>query len=193
MEGYEERTHSIQVPKNTGVDGFVKTLRGVLELRNVQTIQVDAKGRVTYTRIVRAGEDSTPLAVDFGELAPWSIVRNGELEEFEAGEGDPATTVVARMFNLLTQEGLVPIAFVTGANSSFWRWHVETAGVRLARQNSAYGIPIYTDREVPDSSLILCAAYVRGATLAGCHRFLAIGMASFGDQAAPPNTEVSIL
>lgn len=194
MEGYEERTDSIRVPKNTGVDGFLKTLRRVLTLPRVQVINIDSSGMVSYTRIVREGEPPEPVDLDFSDLSPWSIVRNGTLEEFTVPHDAPATATIARLFNLLTQESLVPVAWVTGANSDFWAWHEETAGVRLTRQNMAYGVPIYTDREVPDHSLILCAAYTKGTTLVGCHRFLVVSMASFGGQGEPPaETEVSIL
>lgn len=193
MEGYEERTSSISVPKNTGIDGFLKTLRSVLDLTRVQTIKIDSSGKVTYTRIVREGEGSSPLEVDFADLQPWGIIRNGEIEEFIEHGRHPAPVTIARMFDMLTRESLIPIALVTGSNSIFWAWHEETSGVRLVKQNMAYGIPIYPDREVPDHALILCAAYTKGTTLVGCHRFLSVSMASYGDQYTPPETEVSIL
>lgn len=194
MEGYEERSDSIRVPRNTGVDGFLTTLRRILTLPRVQTISIDASGLVSYTRIVREGEGTTPMVVDYGELAPWNIIRNGELEEFDTSPTDAAPTVIARMFNVLTSVGLAPIAFVTGANSSFWDWHRESH-VNLGRHGVAYGLPLYTDRGVPDHVLVFCAAYVKGSTLAACHKFLVINMTTtaIDDRHVPPDTEVSIL
>lgn len=190
MEGYQEKTSSVSVPKNTGVDGFLKTLKGILELPNVQEIKIDSKGSVQYRRYVREGSEDKALAIDYGELTPWNIIRNSELEEVHCSPGTPATNVVSLMFNMVAREGLVPIAFVSGAGSHFWQWHEKTAGVNLARTGSVYGLPFYTDRQIPDHALILCAAYTRGG-LVNCHRFIMAGMETM--EFIPPETSVSIL
>jgi hypothetical protein len=192
MEGYEEKTSSVTVPKNTGVEGFMRTLRGILELRNVQSIAIDARGTVSYTRYVRQGETPVQLAVDYTSVEPWAIIRNGELEEVDT-RGLPAASVVALLFNRVASEGLVPIAFASGAGTFFWSWHEETSGIRLSRRGQVYGLPLYIDRQMPDHSLVLCAAHVRGS-LVDCHRFLTVTMAlPLSVQAIPPPTEVQIL
>jgi hypothetical protein len=190
MDGYEEKTSSISVPKNTGVEGFLKTIRGILTLPRVRGIAIDVSGKVSYTRYVREGEPDTPVPVDYTGLDPWSIIRNGELEEMPYELGTPSTSVIAAMFNRITREGLIPVAFASGADSHFWRWHEKTSGLSLVKKTSAYGLPIYTDRQMPDYSLVLCASYVRG-NLIDCHRFLSVSMGVV--DFAPPETHVSIL
>ena len=191
MEGYEERSHSIAVPKNTGIEGFMRTLRGILMLQRVRGINIDATGTIRYTRYVRENEPDSPIAVDYTGLEPWGVIRNGEIEEIALPSNVPATSVIAFMFNRLTQDSLTPVAFASGMASEFWSWHERTAKVRLARTGAAYGLPIYLDRQMPDHALVMCAAYVRGSSLVDCHRFLKIDM-SAGDF-TPPETSVEIL
>jgi hypothetical protein len=190
MEEYEERTEKLSVPKNVGTEGFIKTLRTILSLPRVQRIEINAAGEVIYDRIVKAGEGSLP-PVDFSVLEPWAIIRNGELEEMECDFNESAPIIISRLFNKIAQEGLVPVAFVVGANTNFWDWHLNTAGVSLSRHSSAYGLPLLSDRSVPDHSLILSAAYTRGSSLSQCHRFIAVGMHAADE--TPTEDEVQIL
>jgi hypothetical protein len=190
MDGYVEKTNEVAVPKNTGIDGFLKTLRGILELRNVQNIGIDAKGVIRYTRYTREDEPDGPIEVDYTDLEPWAIIRNRDLQDIDYTPGTPASTVIAALFNMLAHENLVPIAFVTGTNSRFWAWHEESTGVRLEKETSAYGLPIYTDLQIPDHSLILCASH-RRAGLVECHRFLLVTMNEV--LFIPPETSVSVL
>jgi len=189
MSAYQEKTNSVVVPKNTGVEGFIKTLRGILSLPRVQSINIDAKGKVQYTRYVREGETDSPLGVDYTNIEPWSIIRNGHLDELNYRNGEPATNVIAAMFDKVACEGLTPIAFATGADTDLWSWHQRTAGVTLTKTNSIYGLPVYMDRQMPDYSLVLCAAYVKGG-LSDCHRFISTSM---GADPGVPETTVSIL
>lgn len=188
---YQEKSSSITVPRNTGIDGFLRTLRGILLLPRVQSISIDSKGVVNYTRYVRDGEDASPVKVDYTGLEPWSIIRNGDIQEMDVPPGTPAPMVIAYMFDLITREGLVPIAFVTGAGSDFWRWH-QQFGVQLTRAGSAYGLAIHTDRQMPDHSLVLCAGYIRGGLL-DCHRFIMTGMNAPLALDSPPPTTVQII
>lgn len=190
MEGYEEKTSLVTVPKNTGIEGFLRAVRGVLALPFVQGIQIDAKGALRYTRYVKAGESEAPLAVNYEGLDPWSIIRNGVLEEITHEPGDSATSIIAYMFDFIAREGLVPTAFASGAGSHFWQWHSVTAGVELGRKTTAYGLPFLTDRQMPDHSLVLCAAYIRGGSLVDCHRFLMTGMTT--GERVPPATGVTL-
>lgn len=190
MEGYAEQTHTISVPKSTGIDGFLKTLRGILALPRVQSISIDSKGAVKYSRYVREGENDAPVNVDYAGLEPWNIIRNGELEPIGVHPLTPAPAVIAVMFDHVIRAGLTPIAFATGAASEFWSWHEHSAGLSLVRQNSAYGLPIYMDRQMPDHALVLCAAYVKGG-LTDCHRFFMADMNAQEFEA--PTTSVNIL
>lgn len=189
MEGYQEKTSSIVVPKNTGIDGFLRMLKGILGLPRVQSINIDATGKVNYTRYVRDGETDNPIEVDYSGLDPWSIIRNGDLVEMRHPDL-PAPSVIALMFNRINREDLVPVAFATGTDSDFWRWHRRTAGVEMSLAASAYGLPIYTDRQMPDHALVLCAGFTKGG-LSECHRFISVNMGLMDTN--PPETSVSIL
>lgn len=189
MDGYAEKTSSVAVPKNTGIDGFLKTLRTILALPRVQTISIDAKGKVSYMRYVREGETDVPLNVEYAGLEPWNIIRNGQIEEIDLDPATPAPAVISVMFNRVAREGLVPIAFATGAGSHFWKWHERTSGVSLSKTTTVYGLPLFTDRQMPDHALVMCAAFVKGS-LVDCHRFLNVSM---GIDYEPPETSVSIL
>jgi hypothetical protein len=189
MDGYQEKTSSVKVPKNTGVDGFLKTLRNILMLPRVQSIRIDAKGTVNYSRYVRDGETEGSLQIDYGELEPWALMRNSHIEELNYREGMPASNVIAVMFNRVARDGLVPNGFATGAETYLWDWHRRTAGIDLVRTSSVYGLPIYTDRQIPDHSLVLCAGYIKGG-LVDCHRFIKVSMEA---DMSPPETTVSIL
>lgn len=192
MEEYKERTDTISVPRNTGVEGFIRAIRGILSLPRVQNISVNATGQVSYRRYVRDGEVSeAKIDVDYSGLDPYAIIRNSELEEFPIRPGVSAASVIAHLFNKIAQEGCNAVAFVTGANSDFWRWHEQTSGVSLDRRLPAYGLPIYADRQIPDHALVLCAAYARSATLLDCHRFIAVVMGV--EEHVPPETSVDIL
>jgi hypothetical protein len=190
MEGYQTRVNSIAVPKNTGIDGFLRTLKEILGLSRVQSISIDATGKIDYTRYVREAETDNPISVDYAGLDPWSIIRNGDLVEMRHPPDLPAPSIIALMFNRITREDLVPIAFATGADSDFWEWHRRTAGVELSPVGSAYGLPLYTDRQMPDHALVLCAGFAKGG-LAECHRFLSVSMGIVDNK--PPVTSVMIL
>lgn len=190
MGGYAERSHSISVPKNTGIDGFLRTLRSILVLPRVQSINIDSTGAVRYTRYVHEEETDHPVAVDYEDLEPWGVIRNGDLEEVSIPISS-ASSVISYMLNKVTQEGLVPAAFAIGVNSALWAWHERTSGVRLTQKSGMlYGLPVYTDRQIPDTRLILCGAYVRGG-LINCHRFIATSMSE--PVSTPPQTLVEIL
>lgn len=189
MDGYQEKSNSVAVPKSTGIDGFLKTLRSILSLPRVQSISIDARGTVNYTRYVKEGESEGPLNVDYAGLQPWNIIRNGNLDELQHHSKEPASNVVATLFNRVAREGLTPVAFATGINTCFWKWHEMTAGIELVKTSSAYGLPIYTDRQLPDYRLVICAGYVRSG-LVDCHRFI---MANMSSDVTGPETNVDIL
>src|SRR5262245_21386748 len=119
MEGYSEKSGEVTVPKNTGVDGFLKALRGVLALRNVQSIFINAKGVVRYTRLIRKEKEEEepegPLEVDYTGLEPWGIIRHRRVEDLGVHHETPAPATVALLFDRVARENLIPVAFVTGA------------------------------------------------------------------------------
>ena len=78
---YKEITKSINVPSNTGTDGFLRTVAEIIKMPRVQTITIEASGKVSYTRYTEEGEEE--LNVDFTDLNPYYIIRNSDLEEMQ--------------------------------------------------------------------------------------------------------------
>lgn len=163
MAEYKLIEDSIEVPKNTGKEGFLHTIREILYLPRVQNIFIDSKGKVSYKRYIMNGESPT-VSIDFEGLQPWHIVRNGEVEELQVGAYS-AAVIITSLLDRVVEDKLRPIAFVLGANSVFWDWYSMTTGAPVDSREYICGLPIYTDRQTPDSALILCGAYTERASL----------------------------
>jgi hypothetical protein len=160
---YQEVEETIEVPKNTGVDGFLSVVKGILNRPRVQGVIIDARGKVTYRYYVRKGQEHSPLNANFETLLPYMAIRNGTAVELEA---DPhASVAVGQLFDKVAVDHLFPVAFVGGAQSKFWNWYAHTANLDMSSREELYGLPFLTDRNIPDEVLILAAAYTRSASL----------------------------
>lgn len=188
MTEYRKKEDSVEVPKNTGTQGFLRTIESILRLSRVQQVTVDAKGRVSWTRYVREDEEEEPgLRVDFGDLAPWAIVRNRSVEELLVHNADASLTL-AMMLDTASSDGLYPAAFVSGANTVFWKWFGQSTHYQPRANGRLMGLPFYLDRGCPDTALILCAAYEPTAQLSDTERAYKIEMTLL-----TPDTDVEVL
>lgn len=161
---YQEHTQTIRVPSNSGVDGFLRTLRDILKLSGVLDINIDARGKVTYRRAVPKTEDGTSqfnIGVDFSGVQPHGVVRNAHVEEVTMYDGVSASVVVGALCDMARTVRLHPTAFVSGANSTFWEWHKASTGLLLRNRDHLYGLPFLSDRLIPDTALLLCAGFGR--------------------------------
>jgi hypothetical protein len=163
MPEYQEIEDSLDIPKNTGIEGFLRTIKEILQLSRVQSININAKGRVSWRRFVLDGEQGV-VGADFADLEPWGIIRNGDVTELPIVSTN-AALVLAFMLDRAALEKLHPIAFVTGAETVFWDWYSDSTGQDLMAKDQVYGLPVYTDRHAPDTALILCIGYSRDAAL----------------------------
>jgi hypothetical protein len=170
MDELEKITDTIDVPANTGTDGFLHTIRTFLRMPRVQEIRIDARGRVTVERYAKRDDSDRNVGVDFGELQPHAIVRNSHVEEVAVYEGANAAVVLGSLLDLVDIAQLKPLAFMTGADSSLWDWYKTTTGVRLKSTDSLFGLPLYKDRALPDSALLLAAGFGRDAALVDTRR-----------------------
>jgi hypothetical protein len=187
MDEYREISESISVPKNTGIDGFLRSIKTILQLPRVQRIVIDSKGKVTYDRLVLNGE-SKPVGVDFEDLEPWGVIRNGEVQEISMYSNNAAIVITA-LLDHVSLEKMYPVAFVTGANTIFNKWYTQTTGFRLTSDQFICGVPLLKDRNIPDTALIVCAtAYIKGA-LIDTQKSFKIEMAYID----VPNTTVEVL
>lgn len=189
MSDLELVASSIDVPKNTGLEGFVHTIRQILKLSRIQTITVNARGKVTYERYAAEDEPKT-IGVDFTGVEPWHIIRNAPdgVEELVLGSYN-AAIVLAGILDRCTSEKLHPIAFVTSPNTALWHWYQHTTNFSLATKDSICGFPVHYDRHLPDSVLILCSSFARDGALVDTQKAYKIEM----DYVIAPKTEVEVL
>jgi len=168
-EKYEEIRESLEVPKNTGRQGFLRAIEEILTLPRIQDINIDARGKVTYRYSLREGERRREVKPDFDSLLPYAIVRNAEVRELVEPDAN-AAVAVSQLFDLASADHLFPTAFVAGPDTLFWKWYTESTCIELLSQEEFFGLPVLSDRYVEDYVFILCAAYTRGAPLSDTQR-----------------------
>jgi hypothetical protein len=161
---YKEIEDTLEVPANTGIEGFLLAVKSIIKLGKVQNITIDVHGRISYKRYVREGETKEPLSVNFESLMPSSVIRNSKLTEL-TGLNANAAVAVAQLFNAATVDHLNPVALVGGPAAHFWRWYQASTGLTLTSREELFGVPFLTDRMIEDHVLILCAAYAKAGAL----------------------------
>lgn len=167
MPEYKEVTGTIRVPENTGLEGFMHTIQSILKRPRVQELKVDARGQVKYRRFLLEGEsDGGPnnnFGVDFDSLQPYYVVRNSRVQEFMPPPHLSAAVVVGLMFDKVAKDQLNPLAFVTGKGTALWEWYRFTTGHAPESHDTFFGLPLLTDRHIPDTALLLCAGFGKDA------------------------------
>lgn len=169
MAEYEEVRESVDVPRDTGVQGFLKTVEGILKLPRVQELHIDSRGKVDFRYFVQKGEQRKPLEIDFDSLLPYSIIRNSKLTEL-VDVSLNAAVGLGQLFDMAAADHLFPVAFVGGTQSLFWQWYEVTTAIGLASREEVYGVPFLVDRALEDYVLVLCAGYTRSAALIDTQR-----------------------
>lgn len=164
MADYREVTGSIQVPANTGTEGFLHTIKTILRKPRVQRVTIDARGKVSFTRYALSDESDEPvnLGVDFSDLQPYYVIRNATVRELLLPT-EPAPVSVGRMFDRAASDHMRPIAFATGADSQLWSWYALSTGHSVSAREQFFGLPVLTDREIDDGVVFLCAGFGRDA------------------------------
>jgi hypothetical protein len=166
MDEYREVTGTIEVPANTGLEGFVKTIRELLRRPRLQEINIDARGKVTFRRFAKNGEEheqGNNFGVDLSDLQPWHVIRNAEIKECLPPQDLPAAVIVGIMFDQVAKDRLIPLVFATGRMTVFWDWYQFTTGYTFETRDRLFGLPVLTDRQLPDTALLLCAGFGRDA------------------------------
>lgn len=67
------------------------------------------------------------------------------------------------MLDQVAKDQLTPLAFATGRMTVLWEWYRFTTGYTFEVHDRFFGLPLLTDRQLPDTALLLCAGYGRGA------------------------------
>lgn len=193
MPDYKEVTQAIQVPENTGLEGFMRTLRTILKLPRVQEVRIDSRGQVSFRRFVADSEEEEAKAnnfgVDFDTLQPYYIVRNSKVQEFIPPPNLSAAVVLGLMFDKVAKDRLTPLSFVTGKTSALWDWYRYTTGHQLEDRETLFGLPLRTDRHLPDTVLLLCAGFGRDASFIDTQASYKVEMPVY----ELPTTEVQVM
>lgn len=166
---------SIPVPKNTGIDGFLHTLRVILKLPRVQTVMIDASGKVTYSRYVQIEEEESGPSIDFTGIQPWALARQANVQECFIPSHSAAVVALA-LIDLAYSEALYPFSFIAGENTILWDWYFKTTGINIKDRQRLGGLPVYADKEVPSTVLVLCAALESGAAMTNVSKAYKIEM-----------------
>lgn len=163
---FREVTGTVKVPANTGIEGFLHTIKEILKKPRVQSINIDGRGSVSFRFFVSEGDDienTKNFGVDFAALEPYAIIRNADIQEVFLPPDVAASTAVSVMFEKATGDRLRPLAFATGAKSILWDWYRFTTGHELHQTEYFFGLPVLTDRQIPDTVLLLCAGFGKDA------------------------------
>jgi hypothetical protein len=167
---YQEHNEKIEVPKQTGVEGFLHAIKAILMLPNVKRIEISANGEVSYRYFLPKDAKTAPLKVNFESLEPYAVVRNaGKVVELPDPDQN-AAIALAQLFNLASLDHLHPLALVGSPNSNLWAWYEETTSVKLPNKESLLGLPYFGDRMIEDGTLILCAGFARDGGLIDTHK-----------------------
>jgi hypothetical protein len=167
---YTEHNEKIEVPKQSGVEGFLHALKAILTLPNVKKIEITSNGEVAYRYFLPKEAATTPLKVNFESLEPYAVVRNAGLVTELAFPDYNAAVAIAQLFSMAAQDHLHPLALVGGTNSDLWAWYEETTSIKLFNKESLFGLPYLGDRKFEDGVLILCAGFARDGSLIDTHK-----------------------
>lgn len=161
---YVQHDEEIDIPKGTGIEGFLETIRQVLKLPRVQDIRIDARGKITYSFFLRNGEAKQALGVSFAELMPYAIVRNADVRELLL-VNDNAAVALLQLFRQASIDHVFPVAFVTGAGTTVWDWYEASTQMKAEMRDELLSLPLLRDRMCPDDVLLLCTAFRAGDPL----------------------------
>lgn len=193
MEDFREVTGTIEVPSNTGIEGFLKTIKELLRRPRLQEINIDARGRVTFRRFAKNGEEQESqgnnFGVDLSDLQPWHVIRNAVVKECMPPSDLPTPVVLGIMFDQVARDQLIPLAFATGMMTTLWEWYEFTTGYSFETRDRLFGLPLLFDRQLPDTVLLLCAGLGRDAKFIDTQVSYKVEMPHY----ELPTTEVEVL
>jgi hypothetical protein len=164
MKELREITQTIEVPTNTGVEGFLHVMREVLRLPRIQRIAIESNGKFTFTRLQRPDVENN-LNVSFDHLSPYYVIRNSEMKEMNYPESMSSLAVVANMLDAVGTKGFSPTAFIVSTQTTLWSWLRFSDAVSLSDQDALLGYPVFHDQKIPDTVLVLCASLDRSTSL----------------------------
>jgi hypothetical protein len=166
---YEERNDKVDVPRSTGLEGFLHAIKTILTLPNIQKIEISGKGEISYRYFTPKDQGAAPLKMSFETLEPYMIIRNSKVIEFPRPSLN-AAVAICQLFAMAAADHLHPLGFVGSPNSALWSWYEQSTAIRLADQESLLGLPFWSERMLEDPTLILCAGFERDGSLIDTQR-----------------------
>lgn len=165
MTELKETSHNIDVPANTGVEGFIHAIREIIKKSRIQRVILEATGRVTYVRLESPDDAAENMGVSFSHVQPYEIIRNVTTRELSYPPHLGGADVLTVMFDAVATNDFSPICFATGVASTLWSWLYLTSGIEIQNQKVLFGYPVYQDQQLPDTALVLCAGIGDNAAL----------------------------
>ena len=183
----QARTKTIEVPRSAGIDGFMHVVREALRLPRIQNLTVDRTGKLTITQL-QEEEGDVNLNVSFEHLSPYHVIRNAKIKELQCSDAISSLGVVAAMLDNVACLGHTPIAFVVGTQTLLWDWLSSCELYAFKDRDSLLGHPLYSDKDIPAHTLVLCAGVGESPALVDTKLSVAVSM-----QTRVPENEVSVL
>ncbi len=167
MAEYKEVKGTIRVPPNTGLEGFLHTIKTLMKRPRLQGFEVDSRGIIRFRRFAAEGEEdggpNNNFGVDLEHLEPYHVVRNAQILELVQPPEASAAVVIGLLFDKAAVDQLHPVAFVINTASALWEWYRVTTGYSVKERGRLFGLPVLLDRNIPDTALLLCAGFGRDA------------------------------
>lgn len=156
-------TRTLQVPKATGVQGFLRTIERVLTVPRLRSMHVSHTGQVSYEALVPEEVKDLPvLDVELESLLPSQLLRNIETAEYLPKEGSTPTDQVVGTILQVLAAGLFPCRWLCADLRTVHKW---SGLVPSVADEDLLGFPVMEDPGLPREALILLGAVLRGAAL----------------------------
>lgn len=161
---YELHEEELVPPKGSGIPGLLKAITEIVGLPRVQEIRIKASGKIEYDFYMRKNDKAPGLVVNFEKAMPFAIVRNALIQEIPYPSSH-AAVAIAELFTVAGKEHMAPIAFLGSDNTGFWSWYEDTTGLNPDTKEELFGLPVLSDPQMPEMSLLLCTGYKRNAII----------------------------
>jgi hypothetical protein len=167
MSDYKQVEETVDIPLDTGVDGFLLAIRQILLLSRVIELHINSKGKVTYKRWVRdEDEANTNLRLDFESVTPIGVIRNNNIIDVGVVDAKVSPAVaVCRLLHRIQADHMYPAVLVVGANSVFFDWF-RGCGIDIQKNAERFfGHQLMRDRFVEDDVLLVCTSFGSSGSL----------------------------
>lgn len=167
MSDYKQVEETIDIPLESGIDGFLLGIRQILALSRVVELRVHGNGKLTYKRWVRDEDEANAnLRIDFESVTPIGVIRNNDVVDVGVVDDKVSPAVaVCRLLHRVQVDYMYPTVLVVGANSVFFDWF-RGCGIDIQKNAERFfGHQLVRDRFVEDDTLLVCASYGPGGSL----------------------------